>query len=266
MSIPIWLPFVIRPATTALLVVGAAAVAEAAGPFWGALIASLPVATGPAYIFLALQHPAAFVAAGALASCAANAACALFLLVYARTAAGRGPLAPIALAVLAWLAAALAIRQVAWTPLSAALLNLVAFLACLALVRGVSRLPAAPPRPGLRRHRDLPLRASAVAAFVTLAVAVGSVASPSVTGIVVVYPISLSCLLVILRPRIGGAAAALLAANALPPMLGFGLMLLALHLAIGPLGVPAAMAVALLVQAGWAGALMLWRRHSLARA
>jgi len=63
------------------------------------------------------------------------------------------------------------------------------------------------------------------------------------------------------RPRIGGRASSLLAANALQSMLGFGMMLLALHLLIRPWGTVTAFVVALLVSAFWSAALLLQRRR-----
>ena len=72
-----------------------------------------------------------------------------------------------------------------------------------------------------------------------------------------VFPISLISLIVIVRPRIGGAAASLLAANALRSMLGFGMMLLALYLAILPFGVTLALVVAMSVSACGSGGLLL---------
>ena len=78
----VWLPPLVRALATALLVVSASAVAETLGPFWGALIASFPVSTGPAYVFLAMRHGMDFVAASALSSFAANAANGLFLIAY----------------------------------------------------------------------------------------------------------------------------------------------------------------------------------------
>ena len=42
MTAMVWLPTLVRALATGLLVVSASAVAEALGPFWGALIASLP--------------------------------------------------------------------------------------------------------------------------------------------------------------------------------------------------------------------------------
>src|ERR1700749_2228941 len=117
----IWLPPLVRGLTPSLLVLSASVAAEALGPFWGALIASLPVSAGPAYVFLAMQHEADFVAASALGSCAANAAIGLFLITYGLVAARLAALPSLGIAVFVWLAAALVIQQVAWTPFAALL-------------------------------------------------------------------------------------------------------------------------------------------------
>src|SRR6478609_6072775 len=110
MTTAIWLPPLIRALTTALLVLGASVAAEMAGPFWGALIASLPVSAGPAYV-LAMQHGADFVAASALGSCAANAATGLFLIAYGLVAGRLAAWLSLGIAVVSWLAAALAIQH-----------------------------------------------------------------------------------------------------------------------------------------------------------
>jgi hypothetical protein len=68
-----WLALATKMAVTAAFVVVATATAERAGAFIGALVATLPIAAGPAYLFLALEHNAAFIAAAALASLAINA-------------------------------------------------------------------------------------------------------------------------------------------------------------------------------------------------
>ena len=82
MTATVWLPPLVRALATALLVVSASAVAEALGPFWGALIISLPISAGPTYVFLSMRHGPDFIAASALSSFAANAATTLFLIVY----------------------------------------------------------------------------------------------------------------------------------------------------------------------------------------
>jgi hypothetical protein len=263
MTATIVLPPLVRALATALLVVSASAIAEALGPFWGAVIASLPVSAGPAYVFLAIQHGADFVAASALSSFAANAATGLFLTVYGVGAGRLSPWRGLGIAVLAWLAASLAMHQVIWTPLTALALNLTVYGAGFAAVDAAptTDFQSAPPAP--RRRFDLVFRAVAVAGFVSLVVALSSVLGPSTTGIAAVFPISLISLLVIVRPRIGSRASALLAANALRSMLGFGIMLLALHLSTRPWGTSTALVIALLVSASWSAALLLLRRRKL---
>jgi hypothetical protein len=259
-----WLPPLVKALTTALIVVSASAVAEGLGPFWGALIASLPVSAGPAYVFLSLQNGRSFVAASALSSCAANASTGLFLIVYS-VLAGRMSLGrSLGAAVLAWLAASLATRQVPWTPATAGLLNLMVYGAGFVLLSGSGR-PQTQPAPVRRRWFDLPVRAVAVAACVSLVVAVSSILGPNATGIAAVFPISLISLIVIVRSRIGGAASSVLAASALRPMLGFGVMLLALHLGIQPWGAAAALALAMLVSVLWSVGLLLLRARPLPR-
>ena len=68
-----WLALAIKMAVAALFVIAATVTAERAGAAIGALVATLPVSAGPAYVFLALDHDAAFIAQSALASLALNA-------------------------------------------------------------------------------------------------------------------------------------------------------------------------------------------------
>jgi hypothetical protein len=257
----VWIPVLAKAVTTALLVVVASALAEALGPLWGALVASMPVSAGPAYVFLAMRHGGDFVAASALSSAAANAATGLFLIVYA-TLARRAPLrVGLGAAMVAWLAASLLIRQIMWTPATAALLNLLVYGIGFILLRGIGNPTNDPSFPTTRRWFDLPLRAVAVALFVSTVVGVSSVLGPEATGIAAVFPISLISLIVILQPRIGGAASARLASTALRAMLGFGLMLLVLHLVIQPFGTTPAFLVALLVSLLWSGGLLVLTRR-----
>ena len=68
------LTLVLRMAITAAFVVTASVITERSGPVIGALVATLPISAGPSYVFLALDHDAAFIAEGALASLPINAA------------------------------------------------------------------------------------------------------------------------------------------------------------------------------------------------
>jgi hypothetical protein len=254
-----WLPILIKAVSTGVLVVSASALAEALGPFWGAVIASLPVSAGPAYVFLAMQHDGKFVAASALSSCAANAATGLFLTVYA-TVARRAPRwRALGAAVAAWLLASLATRQVTWTPTTALLLNLAVYGIGFVLLRGLATAAGRPSVVAKKYWLELMVRAVAVAGFVSVVVVTSSMLGPQATGIATVFPISLISLIIILQPRIGSSASALLAATALRSMLGFGVMLLVLYLAIGPWGTAWGLGVALLVSIAWSGGLLALR-------
>ena len=78
-----WTALLVKAVSSALIVVLASVAAEASGAFWGGLIISLPIAAGPAYVMLALQHDDAFIATSALSSLTSNAATFALLTVFA---------------------------------------------------------------------------------------------------------------------------------------------------------------------------------------
>jgi hypothetical protein len=110
-----WFALGLKMAITAGFVVGAAMVTERAGPIIGALVATLPIAAGPAYMFLALDHDSAFIAQSALGSIAAHAATGVFSLIYVLLAQRRRMIISVAGAVSVWFAVALLLRSVEWT-------------------------------------------------------------------------------------------------------------------------------------------------------
>ena len=77
-----WFALTIKMVVTALFVTLATVIAERLGPTVGALVATLPVSAGPVYVFLALDHDAAFISASAVASLALNAITAIYVTVY----------------------------------------------------------------------------------------------------------------------------------------------------------------------------------------
>ncbi len=257
MSVTLWLPLIIKAVGTAVLVVSASVAAERLGSVWGAIIASLPVSTGPAYVFLALQHEPDFVAASALTSAVANAATGLFLITYSTLAGRVPPWRCLATAVAVWLVAIVLLQQGMWRPGGAAALNLSVYGLGLLLASRRRAADILPIQPFIRRWFELPLRAVLVAAFVSLVVAGSATLGPAVTGFVAVFPVSLISLVVILTRRLGSEAAAAVTTKALAPMLGFGAMLLAFHLTVPSMGVLAAMGLALAVSAVWSCVLLL---------
>jgi hypothetical protein len=63
----------VKMAATAAVVVAASIIAERVGALVGAMVATLPVAAGPAYILLAIDHDASFIADSTLMSLAVHA-------------------------------------------------------------------------------------------------------------------------------------------------------------------------------------------------
>src|SRR5882757_5628694 len=76
------LTLALRMAVTAAFVVSASVITERSEPVIGALVATLPISAGPSYVFLALDHDAAFIAEAALASLSINAATVFLVLTY----------------------------------------------------------------------------------------------------------------------------------------------------------------------------------------
>ena len=109
----------LRMAIAAAFVVSASIVTERSGPVIGALVATLPISAGPSYVFLALDHDAAFIAEGALASLPINAATIFLGLTYVVLAQRRSALVSCGAAVAVWLVLATIIRKFEWTLLAA---------------------------------------------------------------------------------------------------------------------------------------------------
>src|SRR5215470_16478603 len=104
----------LRMAITAAFVVTASVITERSGPVIGALIATLPISAGPSYVFLALDHDAAFIAEGALASLPVNAATILLGLTYVVLAQRQSMWVSWGAAVIVWLALASIVRVIHW--------------------------------------------------------------------------------------------------------------------------------------------------------
>ena len=254
---PFWVEIAVKMAATATLVVVATLAAERAGPLVGALIATLPIAAGPAFVFVSFYHDASFVSQAALASVAINAAIQIFCLTYVLCARSFGLVVSYGLALVVWVAAAALIQSISWTATSAVLLNIAVMAVTLPIAARVTSAPAARL---IRRWYDVPFRAGLVAIFVALVVTLGVRLGPAATGMLAVFPIVLSSLIVILQPRLGGAAMSALIAHGMFGLVGFGGAALMLHLAAPAFGTPTALILALAVSLSWNLVLLLRRR------
>ena len=109
------LTLALRMAVTAAFVVSASVITERSGPVIGALVATLPISAGPSYVFLALDHDAAFIAEGALASLPINAATIFLGLTYVLLAQRRNALVSCLGAVAVWIALAAVVKMIHWS-------------------------------------------------------------------------------------------------------------------------------------------------------
>jgi hypothetical protein len=128
------------------------------------------------------------------------------------------------------------------------------------VTRRVGHEVGTPRGPVRRRWFELPARAAMVGLAVGGVVTGSRALGPELTGMATVFPVAFTSFALLVFPRVGGAVAAAIMASALRAMPGFGLALLALHVAAVPLGVGVALVVALLPSLGWSVGLMLGRR------
>jgi hypothetical protein len=256
------LTLALRMAVTAAFVVSASIITERSGPVIGALVATLPISAGPSYVFLALDHDAAFIAEGALASLPINAATIFLGLTYVVLAQRHSALVSFAGAAIVWIILAALTRMVHWTLAGGLLANAVTFAICLPLMQRFrhAKMPLI-----RRRWYDIPLRASLVATLVATVVTLSGWVGPGISGIIALFPAVFSSMMLILHPRIGGPATAAVIANGGWGMMGFGIAIAVLHVTALRFGSAIALSLALATCVSWN--LGLWRigRRRLAR-
>jgi uncharacterized membrane protein (GlpM family) len=222
-----WYGLALKIAMTASIVVAASIVVERSGPFIGSVIAALPTAGGAAMIILALEHPPEFIAASAVGSLIANAACALFALAYAALAQKHSLRSSLSGAFLVWLGTVFLLRPVDWSATGATILNAVIYPIAIFAARRF-RIEGRIKRVELT-GADLAWRAGLVTFCVILVTAASSSIGSYFSGVFAFFPVAMGSFFIILHTRIGGPAAASVAAHVLTPLIGLGLGLLAVH-------------------------------------
>src|SRR3954470_6309903 len=222
------LTLALRMAITAAFVVSSSIITEKSGPVIGALVATLPISAGPSYVFLALDHDAAFIAEGALASLPVNAATIFLGLTYVVLAQRHGALLSAGAAIAVWIGLAAIIRQFHWPLLAGLIVNAVTFAICIPLL---ARYRHVKMPPITRRWYDIPLRASLVATLVATVVTLSGWVGPSISGIIALFPVVFSSMMLILHPRIGGRPTAAVIANSAWGLIGLGLAIAIVHVA-----------------------------------
>ena len=238
----------VRMAVAAAFVVSASIITERAGPAIGALITTLPVSAGPAYVFLALDHDAAFIAQGALAGLPINAATIFLSLTYVLLAQRHSVLVSCSAAIVVWLVLAVTMHAVHWTLAGGLLVNAVAFAIGVPLMQRFChvKMPLI-----TRRWYDIPLRAALVATLVATVVALSGWVGPAISGILALFPVVFTSMMLILHPRIGGPPTAAVFANSAWGLMGLGIAIAVLHVAALQFGSAVALSLALATCVGW---------------
>ena len=250
-------PLLLRMVLVGIFVMMVALVAERLGPFFGGMIASLPLYTGPVYLLLALEHDAAYFAATTVASVAICAAIPVFVLVYALLARTQNALWSVLGAVLAWGAIGVIVQARAWTLPEALLFLAPIYAVALPLAQGFTRGVAI--RRAGRRWSDLVVRGIAVAGLTGIVVVASQHVPPAVTGVLSVMPILMASLILVMHPRVGGAGTAALMANTLGGIVGMVLAFSTIHLTVQWIGVWPSLAIGLAITVSWNVMLIMLR-------
>jgi hypothetical protein len=240
----------VRMGAVAVFIVIVALISERAGPFFGAMVASLPVYTGPVYIFLALDHPPQFLERVSTASVAAFAVIPIYLLIYGLLAhAGRSMLVSLATSSTAWLACAVFVQLYDWSLPEAVLFAVPIFGAAILLAPRFT--DAVPLKAGARSWIDLAVRVLLVTIVVGIVNALSPFVPTQLTGILSIMPTVTTSLILVLHNRIGGPATAALLAHSIGGMIG---MLMAITLVAATVvrwGPTLSLSVALAICVSW---------------
>ena len=255
------LTLIVKMAITAAFVLAATITAERAGPLVGGLVATLPIGAGPIYVFLALDHDAQFISQSAVASLAVNAANVIFAVVYCVLAQRRSLAISLGGTYVVWIVLAAIITASHWSLGPALLINAAAIAVGMWVVQPFryTRMPRQQPR-----RYDYVLRAVMVAVLVGIVVTFSFRIGSYGSGLLAVFPVVLTSIILILHRRAGGKPTAAVLANAPLGLLGFGIACMVLHLTAESLGVVAGLSLAVATSIGWSLAVLAARRHRIA--
>ncbi|WP_072387220.1 hypothetical protein [Hyphomicrobium sp. CS1BSMeth3] len=209
----------VRMVSVAVFIVLVSLISERVGPFFGAMVASLPVYTGPVYLFLALDHPPEFLARAAVASVAALGVTPIYLLIYGLFArAGHSMPLSLLAGLAAWIVCAVLIQFHDWSLIEALLFGVPIFaVATLLAPRFTDAIPL---KAGERRWSDLVVRVLLVTIVVGIVNALSPFLPTQLTGILSIMPTITTSLIVVLHGRIGGPATAALLAHSIGGLIG----------------------------------------------
>ena len=156
-------------------------------------------------------------------------------------------------AIAVWLVLAVTMHAVRWSLAGGLLVNAVAFAIGVPLMQRFChvKMPLI-----TRRWYDIPLRAALVATLVAAVVALSGWVGPAISGILALFPVVFTSMMLILHPRIGGPPTAAVIANGAWGLMGFGLAVAVLHVEVLQFGLAIGLSLALATCVSWN--LTLW--------
>jgi len=217
-------------AFTALMIVAVARIAERSGALMASVLLTVPMNAGPGFFFLALDHPAAFIAEGVLVSFAATGGVLVFAAAYINLARRFGFFVCVGGASLAWLTAAVAFS---WIDLDLA--AAFALIAGGALIAYLSRRRFdlySPPAHGASGLRSLFARGLVAGGWAAGIAALGHTIGAQLAGLLLGFPIIFCTAAWALHRTHGGDFAAALLSSAQRSVVTYASFCLALYLLV----------------------------------
>lgn len=250
-----------RMVIVAGIIVSVSIVVARSGPVVGAMLAAMPISAGPSYVFLALDYPPDFIVRSTISSILA--ACATSSFVVAHWLASRfvGTLGCLVAALGAFLGTVILADQFTWTLTRAVVVGTIMMLLAIRATRQARREAVAfalPPR-----RIDLVIRALAVMSVVATVSILAALFGARVAGYGALIPVVFTSFVVVVQPRVGGAAIAGLFSHALFGILAFVPAFTIINLAAEPLGIWWALFLGLLTCTLWNISIVLLRRRGL---
>lgn len=250
----------VKMAIAAGFVIAATVIAERSGAFIGSLIVTLPISTGPAYVFIALDHDAEFVARAALTSVLNNVPTVLYTVMFIFLAQRFNAFVSVGAGLVVWIVTTFLLNQASWALAPAVLLNAGVVAILFFAVRRFREAPM--PRLPMS-WLDLLLRAAVVSLLIAAVVTLSFTIGPEKTGILASFPATFTSTMFILHRRVGGPATAAVMAHSLAGLLGFAMCMAVLYLTAVPVGAPLALLLALAFSVSWNAGLLTLRRAGL---
>jgi hypothetical protein len=206
---------------------------ERAGALMASIAMTFPMNAGPGFFFIALDHDAAFVRAGALVSFTGTGAVLAFAASFVALARRHGFAAGLAASLLAWLAVALLTLALPRSLLTAAVL--IALGVLLVRLLRTARV-AALPHTAQRAGWHLLLLRGVLAGLVVAGVAAAARSlGPTFAGLAYAFPTTMLAALWVLQRHYGPAFTLATMARVPAGIATYAGFCLALHLAAGPL-------------------------------